>query len=537
MSQDQANLAQGPSADVPGRLPSARTVSDVERWVVWAQDGRAQAVLEQTSEPEVVARLGPRRRARLLYARCLAHIMLDDLDAAVTTAGELSSFCRDHGLAAQDLLTRSLLVELFRRQGRLEDAVEELARAVAQEPSLDDVTDDQAQAALGALAVALRTFGVPDEARRVEARLADVESCLPLNQRVSRWSNLAIEHVIEGMAAGRLAPFRPDEALLERAVEEIGRAVELADDSSYAIVVDEQAVIRALLEAVRGDPADALARLDACQRVLERGSEAIPVRLLWAAARVRALRGGGRAAEAVAVGQHLLATIQGSGEAGDRMVLAYEVLRAEHPDVQDAGSGAAATVALALGQARDDAALIRALFRARVDLWREADERLSLARRASLDSLTGLLNRRGAATRLAKACARPEGEPVAVLLLDLDSFRSLNDTCGHLAGDVVLQHVARALRAAVGEQDCVARWGGDAFMVISQRGAKDAMMLAEVLRERVRQTGEAGAAETVTASVGVCVRTEPVEESDMVSRAELALFTAKRAGGDGVVLR
>jgi len=515
-------------------LAATATEADVEQWVVLAQDGHAQQVLDATGSPDAFTGLPAAGRARLLYARALAHVMLGATEAATKTAVQLSAFCRDHGLPAQDLLARALLVELYRREGRLEEAVEQLARAVAQEGGLADVSDRQVQAALGALAVALRTFGVAEEARRVDERLSEVEAMLPLHQRVSRWSNVAIEHAIAAMAARRVPPFTCDQALLDRARAEIGKAVALADGGSYAVVADEARVIDALALAVSGDPQEALERLGEADGVLERGAEAIPARLLWAAARVHTLVRLGCPEEAVATGREHLSSIPGSGEAGDRGVLAYEALRAEHPEVEDAGTGAGAALALSELRARNDGALIRALFRARVHLWREVGERRSLARRASLDSLTGLLNRRGAAGPLQNACARPAGIPVAVLLVDLDDFGALNDACGHLAGDVVLQHVATSLRDLLDGQDVLARWGGDAFLLVAERDADGALALADAVRERVREAAEPGSADAVTASIGVALRTAPVEEADLVARAELALFTAQRAGGDTV---
>ncbi len=510
---------------------------DVDRWVVHAQDGRAEEVLARTANPALLAGLTPERRGRALYARALAHLLLGHDDEATRDAVGLVAFCRDHGLAAQGLLARAFLVEMHRRGGRLAEAVEELARAVAQEPALQDVEDPRTQSALGALAVALRAFGVADEARRVEDRLAAVEQALPRDQRVSRWSNLAIDHAIAGMASGRVAPFAPDEDLLARAVREISHAVDLADGESYAVVVDEAAVLSALAEAVGGDPAVADALLDRCRGVLDRGAEAVTARLLWAAAAVRSAVRAGRREDAVTLGRHHLATVGGSGEAGDRMVLAYEVMRAEHPDCERHGTGAAEAVALAHRRARDDSALVGALFRARVTLWGEADERRELARRASLDSLTGVVNRRGAAAALEAASSRPAGQSLALLLVDLDRFRRLNDAQGHLAGDVVLQNVARGLRGEAPEDAVVARWGGDEFLVLVPVDAVGVGDLADRARERVREAGDPGGGAPVAASVGVAVRDAPLPAREWVSRAEAALRAAKRGGGDAVVVR
>ena len=508
-------------------------------WTMRAQDGQAVEVRTEVQRT-LARRVSPELRVRCLYALAIADLMLGDLPEAIGAARELASLCGELDLRPTGLRARALLVDLLRREGRLEQAVEQLAHAVALESELLDLSDPEVQGALGALAVALRLLGVGEEARRVERRLAEVEHDLPEHQRVARWSNLAFEHAVQAMSAARRPPYRVDGRLLARATEEIQRASALAGLTSYDIVSAEAAVLRALREAAVGDPRVSLRRLEACAGVLEHGPEAITAQLFWATAAVRARVRLGLHPEAAMLGRSMLARIRGSGREGDRLVLAYEVMRAENPDVQHADSGTAAFVALSQERLGHDLALVGALFSARVDLLRGADERRVLARAAALDPLTGLINRRGAATAVADAAARPAREPVALLMIDLDGFKDVNDTHGHQEGDALLQRVSAALRTAARLEDVVARWGGDEFVVVAALDSDRALALAHRLRDTIRDcsgppSGPAGGLR-VTGSIGVAVRTGPVDERSWLRRADEAMYSAKRSGGDATVL-
>jgi diguanylate cyclase (GGDEF)-like protein len=504
-------------------------------WVVRAQDGEAREVLAEI-DLAIRAGLEPRARARALYAQALCLMMLNEGPTAVRVARELSSLCRDLKLPAAGLQARALLVDLLRREGQLEQAVEQLAHAVALEPALRDLSDPDIQTALGALAIALRHSGTAEEANRMEQRLAAVEHTLPLHQRVSRWSNLAFEHVAQAMSAARQAPYDVDVDLLDQAVAEIGKAARLADSGTYHIVQIEAQVIAALPNAVVGDAEIGLAALHKLRDVQELGPEAISAQLFWGVGTVRALVRLGRYHEAAAVGTRMLSRVRDHAREGDRRILAYEVMRAEHPQVERALTGTAEYLALTEERVGTGFALVSALFKARVDLLRGADERRVLARAASLDLLTGLVNRRGAAAAIADAAARPRNEPVALLLIDLDGFKDVNDTSGHLAGDVVLQRVAQALREAARQEDVVARWGGDEFVVVAVLDEGRALALGDRLRETLRQCAGEAALTPVTGSIGVAVRDSPLDEQSWLQRADDAMYAAKRSGGDATVL-
>ncbi len=173
---------------------------------------------------------------------------------------------------------------------------------------------------------------------------------------------------------------------------------------------------------------------------------------------------------------------------------------------------------------------------------RTAQDALTVA--AQTDPLTGTANRTVLMDRMRGALLRLERTPgtVAVLLLDLDRFKALNDSLGHRVGDEVLMVAAERLIAACRPSDTVARYGGDEFVVLAEglNSAEDVHELAErlvaVLREPFRVTGPVpGEEQTLlqTVSVGVAVTTRHDHVAvDLMQEADLALYRAKDRGRD-----
>lgn len=167
---------------------------------------------------------------------------------------------------------------------------------------------------------------------------------------------------------------------------------------------------------------------------------------------------------------------------------------------------------------------------------------LAEARRLSrVDPLTQAWNRRAIVELLQRELerARRERSRVALLFVDLDRFKSINDCHGHSAGDAVLCEAAARMRAAVRPCDPVGRYGGDEFVAIiagtgAERGvARAAAAICAVLRDRPIATRRG--AVRVTASIGVAVA--PVGARDperLIVDADRAMYAAKRAGGDDV---
>jgi diguanylate cyclase (GGDEF)-like protein len=161
-------------------------------------------------------------------------------------------------------------------------------------------------------------------------------------------------------------------------------------------------------------------------------------------------------------------------------------------------------------------------------------------RLAARDGLTQLYNRRAFDERLAKARAREErqGGRFAVLLLDIDHFKRLNDTFGHPAGDAALKHTARVLEGHLRQGDEAARYGGEEFAVILPGAdAAGAAPLAERVRAAIEgsQLVFEGARLAVTVSVGVAAWPEDGRETEaLLAAADRALYSAKQDGRNRV---
>ncbi len=183
----------------------------------------------------------------------------------------------------------------------------------------------------------------------------------------------------------------------------------------------------------------------------------------------------------------------------------------------------------ALEQARNEEAIARSRYEA------------ELKHMADHDPLTGLLNRRAYERSLEEHLARGEryGHAGAVMVLDLDSFKEVNDTLGHSAGDELIMRVAGALASRLRESDTLARLGGDEFAILTPVGeCEEAESLADSLLEVVRQEraprGPGGRERPITASIGVAPlqSAEQLSAEEALINADLAMYDAKEAGRD-----
>jgi two-component system cell cycle response regulator len=147
------------------------------------------------------------------------------------------------------------------------------------------------------------------------------------------------------------------------------------------------------------------------------------------------------------------------------------------------------------------------------------------------DHLTGLANRRHVEENLRSAlsAALRHAQPAAVLLIDVDNFKTINDQRGHAAGDQVLVQIAATLRAAVRMEDLLGRWGGEEFIIVAANTTREA---AAVLGERLRAAVEASTPVTVSIG-GACT---PEVGLRLVDVADANLYKAKAAGRNKVLV-
>ncbi len=183
---------------------------------------------------------------------------------------------------------------------------------------------------------------------------------------------------------------------------------------------------------------------------------------------------------------------------------------------------------------------IAVLLGALIFVWSHNEKLQQLQREASQDPLTGLKNRRrfDEDLRAAMARARRERTSGAMLMLDLDHFKQVNDEYGHPAGDRLIVEIADVLRRRTRESDSLGRLGGDEFAVVLPRCSREeALLTAEAIVRAIREhEPTAAGVEPVTACVGVAMFGEDprLGAASVASQADAAMYAAKDGGRDGV---
>ena len=182
------------------------------------------------------------------------------------------------------------------------------------------------------------------------------------------------------------------------------------------------------------------------------------------------------------------------------------------------------------------------LVSSRSEIQRLSDALAKMREEADTDALTGLRNRRAFDRELARLAGEGDalGASSCLLMVDIDHFKRVNDTCGHLFGDRVLQGVARAIAATVKGRDLAARFGGEEFSVLLPgTDAAGAVCVAEQIREavsgiRIRRAQSEQTIASVTVSVGVAQRAPGESFDGWFERADKALYKAKNNGRNRV---
>jgi diguanylate cyclase (GGDEF)-like protein len=183
---------------------------------------------------------------------------------------------------------------------------------------------------------------------------------------------------------------------------------------------------------------------------------------------------------------------------------------------------------------------LAALMTALVLTWSRNERMQELRRQASQDSLTGLKNRRRFEEDLRDELARSRryGIPGALLMLDLDHFKQVNDTLGHPAGDRVIAEIAGVLRRRTRETDVLARLGGDEFAIVLPRcDFEEARSVATEIATAIREHMHAEeGVPPITASIGIALfgQDGQVDFESVLAKADAAMYEAKESGRDAV---
>ena len=261
---------------------------------------------------------------------------------------------------------------------------------------------------------------------------------------------------------------------------------------------------------------------------------------------------GAGCAMCLATGDNALATMALSGQMGvlagiatrwavvPRIAIAVMTISVLPPLLVLLAEGGAYVVA-ALALAFAAVVIASFIFQNRAALHAAISSGELLRRKAQTDHLTGLANRAELMQRMAEACAelpdtqaRVRGRSFAVLYIDLDGFKAVNDSHGHAAGDEILQRVADSLRRVAGPDEVVARIGGDEFVALlrdadalTARAVADEIIAAIAREHRLAD----GRAVRIGCSVGLCTAPEQGREPEiLLARADAALYAVKSQG-------
>ena len=191
---------------------------------------------------------------------------------------------------------------------------------------------------------------------------------------------------------------------------------------------------------------------------------------------------------------------------------------------------------LHLSQVRDTKGNVTHLVGIQNDVTEQLEIKERLARQAKYDALTGVANRYLLIERLGEAIVAAEAEQsaIAVIILDLDNFKHINDSLGHMEADHLLVQISSLLNSLIGVEDTVARLGGDEFAIVIRHASDQARLLKciEKILAEIRRPVLLGSSELmVTASIGVALFPgDAVNADDLLLAADLSMYSAKRRG-------
>lgn len=566
-------------ADAGGTLPLAERLAIDEaecRVLADVDNARARTVAEAGlavagSEPPAAA-----RSAWLRLRACRAGVLVElgEVDAG---RGELDQLLAatadpaDAGAHALALLERGVQRS---RSGDLQGGQRDLLPAC--EALKAQGQDRDEELCLAHLATLYRRVGDLDEAIRLQQQLRDrarrkgatydesiyTYALAQVQQAQRQWSD-AFESYRQATAASEKLGDRPGAAYaaygmarsllqLKRAGEALPfaeRALELLDRTADPRQYEHACVTRAEALIALDRSAEARAALDEVgPAIRQRGEQALLAEWLVVNSRVqRALGRWPEAYQALAEARDLEGRLQDQRLSEQSARLRMQFNRQRDADDLSAlrqlnaqGQRLRRTQAVALGLF---VILLAGLALVAVRKVRQARRLQNLA---ATDELTGLPNRRAlvAAAETALAQARRSGAPTAMLMIDVDHFKRINDTHGHAFGDEVLRHLGRVLTAGLRDHDRLGRLGGEEFLaVLPEATREDARRVAERMRAAVAAAplpgpGTGGGSPlpvTVTVSIGVAAGLDGTADA-LIARADAAMYRAKHAGRNAVAV-
>lgn len=185
----------------------------------------------------------------------------------------------------------------------------------------------------------------------------------------------------------------------------------------------------------------------------------------------------------------------------------------------------------------DEHGVVRGMYVMVLDITQRTLMERKLYEQATHDALTGLPNRSELTSRLEQAVQRVNrsGQELAIMFLDVDGFKNINDTLGHHAGDELLREFAMRLKGSVRKSDTVARWAGDEFIVILEQSTLSIDSVHAVARKIMNTMAQpikcSNTSRVVSTSIGIAFFKRGQESaSEFISRADTAMYTAKRNG-------
>ncbi|WP_433374074.1 diguanylate cyclase [Actinoplanes sp. CA-142083] len=507
------------------------------------------------------------------------HRVAGDYRAGSAIARQAAASAAEHGDGrVQAGALRSLANQLL-RLGELEEAITACREAVAVLETLGDETG--ICQVLTVQAMPLNELGMHQEAldalahaREIAQRLGDRDLLYWVHNRTGVVHSsmgdrdLSTEYLmraltmVEGMDAearfcilnnvGDNAVYqvphlratnKPDEALktLKNAIEYVQEALRLAREANNPFRVSISLDNYGMLLALDGDLDEAAQLIERAREIAaEHGYRSLESSALQHQARIRLMRGD----SAAAIGG-LLAALERAGAAGEKP-MEMEIHRELSDAYEKMGDATAALKHYRAfhaleREAHNEVAAVRArmavhayeLDNARQEAQLHLERSVELERQATEDALTGLPNRRFA-DRVLPELAKG---PLCVAVADVDLFKGVNDRFGHFVGDEVLRRIATILRDNVRDNDLIARFGGEEFLIaFGAAGIEDARARCEVLRAHVAAYPWEQIEKDlrVTISLGVANVAEGDELSAVMTLADQRLYAAKRAGRNRV---